>query len=160
MTSGPADYTFLRMLICLYFVNEHSLFMSKDPRKQQRDPNFGQCVKKQNQTLHPGLPCFPPSWWRPLQLSSLALSVPWVALENPGCFGKDPALPSCTPQGKCEPVTAGVMETPLPPAVPLPLTPVWQVPSSQCRLSAMGDQPWNFSIRENSHCFRIGRAHV
>ena len=44
------------------------------------------------------------------------------------------------------------MEMSLPPAVPLLLTPTWQVPFPQCCLSEMGGQPWNFSVRENSHC--------
>lgn len=64
--------------------------------KQQRDPNFGQCVKKQNQTLHPGCTSFLSSMVA-AQPSSLGLSVPRVALET---SQKDPALPSCTLQGK------------------------------------------------------------
>lgn len=94
-------------------------------------------------------PCILASSLAPaLQPSSLALRVPWMALENLGCSRKDSALPSCTLQGRCGRVCSwgrrhgNVTSSSCAP----PTRPHAAGPSFQCRLSEMGGQPWNFSI--------------
>lgn len=81
--------------------------------------------------MRPGRHCFPPSWCCHFQPNTLVPCVPWVALENLGCFRKNPALPSCTPWGRCGRISGRHHGNVNWPAVPLllapffPTLPVW-----------------------------------